>query len=254
MTTRERGKFVFAIFGGSAFTAIFIFGALTGIAEGNLMLAKYTGLLAVYWAVHFIFIFRHRASFNGKLDIRKHETKGTPSQIIDYSPWPMFGYITYGTTLALITGFAAYDLSPLQGTDNWVGTFIFTPLAIWFASLPAAYLFRTLHRGYLAFTPEGIQIQSWTRKVDIPWSSITSVAATYGKNAPRELAFPQTIIFTQDRTDESKYSTLIWRMNDRKTPNAPRIDYRKIDSDARLVHDFVLTQVERHTNFRRQPY
>ncbi|QNG18600.1 hypothetical protein G4H71_00430 [Rhodococcus triatomae] len=254
MTSRERARFALIFLIGVAFVAICTLGFIAGIIEDEPGLAKYAGLLTIYWAIHYIFLFRHRASYNGKLELEDGDLGGAPTSVIRYAPSLKFGYMLYGSVLALACGFAAYDLSPLQGHDTWLWSAIFGALALWLASLPGAYLIGTLHRGYLAFTPEGIEIQSWTRKATIPWDSILDISGGYTKKSHKEFGYPETVITVRAENVQQKYSTLIWRMNERiPRGTAVRIDYRKINSDARLVHDYVLTQAERRSNFRRQP-
>lgn len=255
MTTREKFRFAYIFCIGLGFVAICGLLTAAGIISGDdQWLVKYTALLTIYWAIHFIFLFRHRASFNGKLDVEEDATTTPPTKIIRYSPELKYGTIAYSSTLALFCGLAAYEILNVEGEVTWPYAAIFGLICIWFASLPGAYLFKTFHRGYLAFTPEGIRIQSWARKSEIPWGIIEEVEAKYTKKSNKEFGYPETTFRFSGHIPEQKYSTFLWRMGDRQTFRGPRIDYRKISSDHRLVHDFVVKQVKQHQAIHRDTY
>ena len=224
-----------------AIAAVCVYLAWQGFQDGQYTRIKYLLGIVVFLAIATRFRTVYQPQRNGNLESEQGTIRDLSSVTIRNSKAPILTLCSLmgwaGTLLAL----AAYDLLASDDSPGYAGTVVFAAAALFFWSMPLAYLTGHLSSGYIAFTADGVHQRGWATESFIPWTSVAGAKAAYN-------GFPMTLVIGVPKAPwERRYTTRFWRI-DRIYPlpfPLIEIDYRKIGDDAALVHAFVMEQVQR---------
>lgn len=182
MTQSRSGLVVATVFLGLVCVAFIVF-AWFAHAIGDVFMAGLMGVFGVYLAVALPYglVTRWPARRpNPELFRTGHARTGEPCLIAPTPP----AKVAVALAATIVSALAAVALVLLAGLGGPVPLL----LGVLVGSLPVAVLVRTwrrrLHRGHVAVAPSGLELQTWTEGVAVPWDEIAEIRVSNRKRNP----------------------------------------------------------------------